>query len=180
MSLQTAIFIWLMALTPSKHDTESYSEREDRMLVVARAITLESERNLTVAAAAMAIVKHESHLDRKVHSGEKLADSGNSVCLMMIHKRGLRDNELWNTLAGTDLAATRRCVGAGLMLWGRYWGCYRRAEAGQRWEAMMSAYGTGAGCKIESTGRAKAKTFRSALSHLYRQTALVFLKKPVH
>ncbi len=170
MNLQTAIFVWLMALTPSKHDTESVDAREDRMLVVARAITLESERNLTVAAAAMAIIKHESHLAESVHAGRKLGDSGNSVCLMMIHRRGIRDDKLWSTLTGTGFDATSRCVATGLMLWGRYWGCYRRAEPGERWESMFSAYGTGAGCKIEKTGRKKAKTFRAALSYLYRKT----------
>ncbi len=169
MTLGQAIFVWLTLLTPHKSDAyEDVDAREQRLWVVARAVRAESEGNFTSAAAMLAIMRHESHLAREVHSGEKLGDNGSSVCLMMIHKRGLRDPERWATLGGVGLGATGRCVGTGLEMWGRFWGCYRRGEPGQRWEAMFSAYGTGAGCGIEDTGRAKAHTFRAALDFLYR------------
>ena len=169
MTLSQAIVIWLMALTPHKSDAhEDIDEREWRLWAVARAVDQEAEGNFTVAAAALVIGKHESHFARNVHTGEKKGDGGKSVCLMMIHKRGLRDNKRWATLAGVGLDATGRCVDAGLEMWGRYWYCYRRAKPGERWESMFSAYGTGAGCAIEDKGREKAKTFRSVLRYLYR------------
>ena len=168
MTLQGAILLWLMAQTPSVDDIEGPPERLDRMGVIASAIAVESGGNLTLAAAAMAISKHESHYSELVHRGEKMGDSGKSVCLRMIHQDGLRDIDRWNTLAGSQPDPTRRCVATGLVMWGRFWYCYRRAEPGQRWESIFSAYGTGAGCQIEKTGRDKARTFRAALSFLYR------------
>ena len=171
MTLQAAILAWLLALTPSQHDSESEPERVERMGTIATAIDIESGGRFIFSAAAMAIIQHESKSDQILHAGGKhpvwRQDGGRSACLMQIHRNGLRDDELWGRLAGTDLASTRLCIGAGLMLWDRYWGCWRRAEKGERWNSMFSAYGTGAGCEVVDKGRKKEKTFRQALSHLY-------------
>lgn len=167
MTLQTAIFLWLMNQTPHKDDAESYDEREDRMYMVSRVVAETAGGNFTLAAAELAIAKHESHFSEGVHSGKVTGDSGKSVCFTMVHKNGLRDDERHATLTGTDEAATARCFEAGLEIWGRFWGCYRKAKPGERWDSMFSAYGTGAGCAIEATGRAKAATFRSTLNFLY-------------
>src|SRR5262245_27156723 len=107
--------------------TESPGERRERLSTVALAYSLEvdlavmtgrfpgPERRLWLAAA-IATGYRESGFARSVHEGRRLGDKGRSSCLLQINRGNPAAHapDSWGSLTGLGLAATRRCVRAGL------------------------------------------------------------------
>lgn len=84
-----------------------------------------------LAAMLIATARHESDFRRAVHSGKVRGRAG-EVCLMQINPKSRRVGRQhhWSTLAGVDLAATRRCIETGAdhyerheQVCGRSFGC---------------------------------------------------------
>ncbi len=95
---------------------ESQEQREGRLQVIVKALSQELQTAQDfrgrewrwskddLALSALNTMWWESaRFDKSVHEGRKRGDHGKSVCLGQIMKGG-------NSLVGTDLGATRRCV----------------------------------------------------------------------
>jgi hypothetical protein len=102
-SLIEVLFVLLMALPPSRHDTETRNERAGRMWVTAHAVATVS-RNEREALALIVQGWKESKFDRAVVSGKcrpGTCDVGKarSAWQLQEHKRNTVD---WDALVGTD------------------------------------------------------------------------------
>lgn len=118
MSLLTAALLTAALHHPAPyHAGESHADRSARMATIAEALAVESRpvgawSRDAVAWLAWATWYEESGRFRHdVHSGQRMGDDGRSRCLgqIMIGTLTATRSE-WTDLAGTDLAATRRCA----------------------------------------------------------------------
>jgi len=139
----TAILTLLPA--PPTGWTETPDDYRARVEVIAEAVTVETPSTYW-AMGVLAVFWHESHFRRSVHSGEKRGDSGRAICMGQHHRNG-RTRAAWESLAGTDADATRRCVRATYHTlrraqgWCSQWGTVRAGML-----STVTAYGTGRTC----------------------------------
>lgn len=133
---------------------EPRPDYEARVATIVQAATLESH-STAEALAILVLTYRESGWRLDIHDGTALGDRGKAICLAQVWPHA-RD---WSELAGTHLAATRRCIAAGLRVLrytsstcGRGWvGVARMAHA-------FEGYASGK-CRApshESTSRARA------------------------
>lgn len=112
---------WPQPKTPDDRIPESPGEFEDRVAVSAEAISLEA-RTVEEAAEVAVVWWGESRLLREIHDGTIRGDNGRAICFGSIHPH----DPDWATLAGTSLAATRRCARATIRhLRSSLWTCAR-------------------------------------------------------
>jgi hypothetical protein len=110
-------------------------------------------------------MRGESLFDVRVHAGEKhpvwTQDDGKAMCLGQIHVSGIVPESEWRTLAGTDLAATRRCARATMRLLiahQRHCDARTKVPTPQAIARVFASYGTGGQCtptkrSLERAGR---------------------------
>lgn len=174
--MPTWILLTLLTLSPS--GTESPAAHRERLATVALAYSLESdlammtgqfpgaERRLWLAAA-IATGYRESGFARSVHEGRRTGDRGRSTCLHQIHRGNPAAHapDSWGSLAGTGLAATRRCVRAGLRSLATMRSyCARRVAPERILEATLSGYLSGSSCQESAEGLRRAQIARKLLA----------------
>lgn len=131
---------------PATKTPELPAEREVSLGVLAEAL-VEEAKTTDSAAAVLTVFWFESHLDQLVHAGVShprwSSDRGRAACMGQLHRSKIvRD---WDSLSGTDLESTRRCVAATLrVLRSVSWACgYRGAFEGTTIARVFAAYGRG-------------------------------------
>jgi hypothetical protein len=151
-SLHVAIFAILSALpvsvTPRGHTPESEAARAERLDVIALAID-DVSRTPEQAAVLIVLAYEESRLDPLIHAGLKhpvwTQDRGRARSLWQLHRSGLvRD---WDTIGGTDLAATTRAARDALRVVNSasYMCAHSSLLTVSDAERAIAAYGSGSG-----------------------------------
>lgn len=109
-----------------------------------------------------------------VHDGSRRGDRGNSICLgQVMHGPWLSMSRAeWESLAGTDIAATRRClteVWRQLQMHRRM--CASGAPTRRKVAALYSSYGTGKGCAVRPWGKVRARAWARMAGALHAKEA---------
>ena len=110
-----SILVAALSLSSPHGTGESAEDYVVRLDTIARAIVAESDS--TDEALAVLVLWHsESKFDPLIHAGEPHPlwhqDHGRARCGLQVHRSRLIPD--WDAITGTHLAATRRCVAAGL------------------------------------------------------------------
>jgi len=146
VSLVIATLAALLRLDPKPADpAEPQEAYVERTAVVALA-AVEASPDLPTIATLVELAHRESHLDRRIHSGEghpsDHEDHGRARCLLQVHRNDWLPGDAWDVLAGTDLDATRRCFAFGVrLLRARTCGVGLQTPAGAA--LTFAAYGVG-------------------------------------
>jgi len=151
---------WLLALAlsmtpawyPPGKNPETPLEYQKRVDTIAAAIAAEVENDRQLAAAVLVKWHAESGgFNLAVHSGARLGDDGRAICLGQVHVSRALPKADWLQLAGTDLAATRRCAAVSARLLGN-----ARRHCGS-WPRAFSAYASGRGCQVLPLGKTRGR-----------------------
>lgn len=86
---------------------ERMEHYESRLVTISEAVAAET-RNPIEAAAVVELWRRESMFRLDVHAGTKTGDHGRARCMGSIHPSAKVPD--WDTLAGIELPATRRCA----------------------------------------------------------------------
>ena len=170
MTFETILgLVLLLAPARSVDPTETAPDYTTRLAVIAGSVLAEAEladsllSTRELVAATLVVWHQETRYSRHVHAGGRGrwgSDNGRATCLGQLHRTSLAPD--WDTLAGLDVAATRRCAAATMrVLSAHARSCGRGAAA-----AWLSGYGTGQGCRVVALGRKRARIYRLALSRL--------------
>ena len=168
MPLKPFLYAAAMAMPTPWKSTEAPADRHERLGTIATAIATEVP-DRKWQAATLALFWHESRLASDIHSGKTRGDDGRAICLGQHWKLRL-SQQAWASLAGTDLAATRRCAALTFYRLKRAhrWCAANRKKPGMA--AAYSLYATGSRCDAP-LGKARAATFRWVLNMLPRDSS---------
>lgn len=163
----------------SKETPEEYAAR---MYVISDALEAEVSHPrslkgwpwgaLNLAAAVLAVWDRESHFDPYVHAGPPVQhpvhhqDHGHARCLGQVQSSGLIPKSWWKRTTGINVKSTQECARATIRVMRAYQYCYRRGFSMQAASAMMSGYGTGAGCRVTKNGVQKANLWQELIVRL--------------
>ena len=166
--LLAAIVQWAPPWYPPGKNPELPDQYRARLDTIAQAVAIEAAQvkktrldKRALAAATLVIWYGETRFSHGVHvKGVSRwgQDRGKARCMGQIHVSGLVPKKEWDLLVGGDLEATRRCARATLRVLAaqsRYCGVRRPTEAGIA--KVISAYGTGKGCRTTDQGKKRAR-----------------------
>lgn len=164
---------------PPGTNPETPEQYRERLETIAEAIAIESrlgkplpEGDHALAAATLVLWQAESSFSLAVHTNVGKTrwgqDYGRARCLGQLHASGLVPKAEWETLAGADLAATRRCAAATMrMLRAQYWVCKSRRGNGGRVARMYEAYATGRTCEPRQRSNTRAYRWKRVNGQLW-------------
>lgn len=176
-----AIFAVLLSFPAHTVDVEPLTDRQERLRVIATAITHAAERATCVnepegcralwpgeakalSAYLLTVGWFESNWSVKVHSGERLGDKGRAIGLWQQHRNARLSKSDWQALAGTNLeATTQAALEATRTLAGAYLRCRRRAADAV--SGTFAAYATGGACSWAGATR-RTRLYHSIFSRL--------------
>ncbi len=179
MSLTQLLLAALLQLQapwyPPGKNPETHEQYRARLETIAEAIVTEARavgpKHLDVralAAATATVWYGETKFAYEVHVLGKSRwkqDRGKARCMGQLHASRLVPKEEWETLAGADLQATRRCARATirvLLAVSRYCGAVGPSES--HLARVFAAYGSGQGCSPDRRAESRARRFRWLLS----------------
>jgi len=160
---------------------ETPSAYQSRLETISKAIALEAEAAedwrwdaSSLAAATLVVWYGESRFALEVHDGTRKSrygeDDGKARCFGQLHQTGLVPRPEWESLAGTDLEATRRCARATmrvLSVQGRR--CGMQVDKPSMWAVarMVSAYGSGKkSCAPTKDSTARARRWSQVMERI--------------
>lgn len=173
----------LLGLSWAVTDQEPKEAREERAGVMSRALAeaveeLAPPSKKALLAAAITQWSSESRFSLEVHQGLPTrwgSDEGRAKCFGQIHVRGvgirrtpgealpefrIRQKEVWNSLTGTDLEATKQCALATMRALTSH---FRRCGS---WELAFTAYATGGVCASTAEAKKRMELMRKIASQL--------------
>jgi len=162
---------------------ETPDEYRARLEIIAEAIALEATGADAwphgaegLASATLVLWQAESRLSYDIHANTGNdpwgQDYGRARCLGQLHATGLVPQSEWETLAGSDLAATRRCANATMrVLRAQYWVCKSRAGAGDPIARMFEVYATGRSCNPGRRSHMRTQRYQRVLQQIYTERA---------
>jgi hypothetical protein len=160
-------------------EPETRDQYQERLQTISTAIALEAEAAddwrwdaTSLAAATLVTWYNESRFALEVHSGSGSRygeDDGRARCFGQIHQTGLVPKAEWESLAGTDLEATRRCAKATmrvLSVQGRR--CGMQQGKPNMWSVarMLAAYGSGKSCAPTKDSTARARRWSKLMQRI--------------
>jgi len=130
---------------------ETKEEYQARLEVIAEALDLELSGldpylKLELAAGTSVKIQGESALKLEVHDGRKRGDWGKSICLGQQKQLWGMTKDEWESLAGTSLEATRRCIrGVVRLLHAAILdpACIKTTKGSERWARAFTRYAYG-------------------------------------
>ena len=158
---------------------ETDEQYRERVQIIAEAITLEAERSKAwphgvagLAIATLTLWEAESSLSYDVHANTGNdpwgQDHGKARCLGQLHSSRLVPKEEWETLAGADLEATRRCANATMrVLRAQYRVCQKRGAPGDPIANMYEIYANGRSCTPKARSLRRARRYRQLMNQFY-------------
>jgi hypothetical protein len=176
------LFLWLRFLTGDwsvatevapGYSPETPDEQRARVEMIDAAIAaeaVEAAKMSPFSASELAIATktkwhRETRLSHAVHAGfpgQWGSDHGRARCLAQLHASGIVPTAEWETLAGLDAAATRRCARATMRMFSTLARYCRTTDL----SVVFSAYATGSGCRVIPLGKRRADGARKLLARL--------------
>ena len=178
MTLIAKLLVIAMALPPPWQTGEPVDAYQARVGVIVDAIgetvaEYPKWKPAELAALLTVISYGESKWDPVIHAGGihrvYHQDHGRAKCLGQLQPSGFVPTREWETLGGTDKAATVRCLTAmARVLSGfrRYCRYERGAMTRHRMAVIIGAYGTGRGCIATPQSRKRAKKWAAMVRKL--------------
>lgn len=163
--------------TPKQREARIETIVEADIAAVTASVVPETQ-HVAILFATIAIQRNETGFDYAVHAGLPSAigssGGGKAKCLGQLETwpgNRLLTPEQWNSLEGTDLAATTRCAAASVAyLWYHAERCLRRDEPKEtRWTApltddevlrLFAAYGKGHCAAPQPSNERRLKSYR--------------------
>lgn len=99
----------LLTFPPSVHDDETTSARQERVEVIAEAISTAADGRSDVAAFLIMKARRESRLALNIHSGncrQDQCDGGKARTLWQVWRLDSMTDEEWDSIVGTGLEET--------------------------------------------------------------------------
>lgn len=176
MSLKASLIAAAISLPPPWYapgkEVETEGEYRARVAVIAEAIALEAQSATrwswgprSLAFAVLTKFYEESRFALEVHDGTKRGDEGRAICLGQHHRNG-RSEEEWESLVGTDLDSTRRCVSATvktLIAAQHYCDVASKGPTDENMGRVFALYGTGSRCSPTRNTRGRVARWRRLL-----------------
>lgn len=150
---------------------ETRAQYEQRLEVIAEGIAVETAGtpvwgHRRMAATVFMVWWHESRFAVEVHAGTRhpawTQDDGRARCMGQLHVSGIVPPRDWARLAGTDLAATRRCAAATM----RVLAAQARRCSGAPLAGVLGAYGRGHGCGATESSTRRARRVEGLLGRI--------------